>query len=327
MGPPMKTLNKFDISNKKALLRLDLDVPLAGDRIIDDARLLNTLPTIEFVLKHSASAAIVGHLGRPMLNSKLETRGSKLKMEPIRRWYQEQFPDSKLSVAENLRFEAGEEANDISFAENIVRRFQAQVYIFDAFATGHDRHASIVQIPRLLPTVVGFRFQAEIEHLNLVLTNPKRPLVFIIGGAKLDTKLPLVEKLAETADEILAGGTLPLKLNPKDGKLIVAQLAQDGLDITEESANLFAEKIRRAGTVVWNGPMGAYEKGAARGTEAVAKAMKETEAYTVIGGGDTEAALSRFGGPEGIDWVSSGGGAMLSYLAYKTLPFLEALQD
>lgn len=337
----MKTLNNIDLSSKKVLVRLDLDVPLQDGQITDDSRLQGTLPTVKFLLDQGADVTIIGHLGRPQKISNLESQISNLSVEPIRDWYEERFPDAKLVVAENLRFEAGEEANDPGFAKDIVRRFKAQFYVFDAFAASHDHHASIVQIPRLLPTTVGFRFQAELNHLQIVLSNPKRPLVFVIGGAKPETKIPLVEKLAETADAILAGGTLPLKLNPKVRKLIVAKMTPDGLDITEESANLFAEKIRSAGTVVWNGPMGKYEiemrdrewreenlKGTtAWGTYMVARAVNETPAHTISGGGDTEAALKVFGLGSGIDWISSGGGAMLHYLAYHTLPFLEAIQE
>lgn len=317
----MKTLNNIDLSSKKVLVRLDLDVPLHDSRITDDSRLQGTLPTVKFLLDQGADVTIIGHLGRP-------GRNSEFQMEPVRRWYKERFPGAKLVVVENLRFEAGEEANDPMFAEDIVRRFKAQFYVFDAFAASHDRHASIVQIPRLLPTTVGFRFQAELNHLQIVLSNPKRPLVFVIGGAKPDTKVPLIEKLAETADEILAGGTLPLKLNPKVRKLIVAKLTSDGLDITEESKNLFVEKIQNARTVVWNGPMGKFEDSRHElGTKMVAEAMVNTPAYTVAGGGDTEAAIAKFGASGGIDWISSGGGAMLHYLAYRTLPFLEAIQE
>lgn len=326
----MKVLNNIDVSNKNVLVRLDLDVPITGSSIANDTRLLNTLPTVEFLLQKQVNVTIIGHVGRPLAKSSQLTADSiqQFSTKPIRDWYQTRIPDAKLVVAENLRFEAGEEANDPIFAEDIVRRFRAQFYVFDAFAASHDRHASIVQIPRLLPTTVGFRFQAELNHLQIVLSNPKRPLVFVIGGAKPDTKVPLVEKLAETADAILVGGTLPLKVNPKNGKMVVAKFSSDNLDITEESANLFAEKIRSAGTVIWNGPMGKFEdSGHELGTKMVAEAMVNTPAYTVAGGGDTEAAIAKFGASRGIDWISSGGGAMLHYLAYHTLPFLEAIQE
>lgn len=340
----MKYLDKIDISNKNVLVRLDLDVPVTGGKIIDDVRLLDTFPTVKFLLEKQANVTIIGHVGRPQKTKNKEQK-AQFQIEPVRKWYTERFPGAKLFVAENLRFEAGEEANSPDFAKDIVRRFHAQIYVFDAFASSHDQHTSIVQIPRLLPTVVGFRFQAEIEHLQPVLSNPKRPLIFVVGGAKAETKIPLVEKLLETADEILAGGTLPLEINPKGGKLIVAKLIPDSLDIAEKSAKFFIEKIKNAGTVVWNGPMGAYENRPidkltnrqidkwkpelkntpAYGTYLVAEAMRQTNAYTVVGGGDTEAALSVLGGTVGIDWISSGGGAMLHYLAYGTLPFLEAL--
>jgi phosphoglycerate kinase len=164
------------------------------------------------------------------------------------------------------------------------------------------------------------------------LVNPKKPVIFILGGAKAETKITLIPKLAVMADEVLVGGLLPEKFQISNFKFqiyaskpIVAELRSDGLDITEGSAKVFADKIMRAGTVVWNGPMGKYEDGKhSAGTEIVAKAMNQTKAYTVVGGGDTEAALTAFGLESGIDWISSGGGAMLYYLANGTLPFLEA---
>lgn len=342
----MKNLNNIDLSSRNVLIRLDLDVPLREGSIVGDTRLVDTLPTVEFLIEKQANITVIGHVGRPQQKTKNKKQKTEFQIESIRQWYQWKFPGAKLFVAENLRFEAGEEANDAVFAKYIVRRFQAQMYIFDAFSVAHRQHASVVSIPRLLPTAIGFRFQSELDHLNPVLLHPKRPLVFVIGGAKPETKIPLIEKLIESADTILAGGTLPLKINPKKEKLIVAKLKSDSLDITEESAKLFAEKIRTAGTVVWNGPMGAYENiqinqytnkpinqwqtelrnTPAYGTYMVAKAVSETPAYTVAGGGDTEAALSMLNGTKGIDWVSSGGGAMLHYLAHGTLPFLEAIR-
>lgn len=336
---PPTTLESIDVSNKNILVRLDLDVPIRDGVVCDDTRLQQTLPTVRYLLERGARVTVIGHLGRPGGVPK-----PQLSLEPVRSWYSRNVPG--LIVAENLRFEPGEEANDTRFAEDIVRRCQAQLYVFDAFAS-YRPHASVVAIPHLLPTVVGFQFEAEILHLKSVLKHPRRPLAVVLGGAKSDTKLAMVRKLIRFADRVLVGGLLPHELGsycvPDGGCVVAAKLTDNGLDISEESAKQFTEIIRKAGTVVWNGPMGAFEKPINRltdkpinekqirgtsawGTYEVAKAVSETKAYTVVGGGDTEAALSKLGLESGIDWISSGGGAMLYYLAYRTLPFLEALK-
>jgi len=320
----LRTVKDIDVQGKRVLVRMDLDVPLTKFKIVDDTRLINTLPTIRYLLDKQAKVTMIGHLGRPLKNSKLS-------LNPVRRWYEEWLVGYKnWELWENLRFDPGEEANLQSFAKDIVRRSSADLYIFEAFATAHEPHASVISVPKLVrETVVGFRFAEEIRNLSKIWQNPKRPMMLVLGGSKIDTKISLIPKLAEQADEVLIGGLLPTKLGsvclPGGGCITAAKLTGEGLDITEESARMFVDKIMTAGTVVWNGPMGAFEKGASGGTLAVAKAMRETEAFTVAGGGDTEAALTHLGGSEGIDWISSGGGAMLYYLAHHTLPFLEAL--
>ena len=338
----LRTVKDIDVQGKRVLLRMDLDVPLTKFKIVDDTRLINTLPTIRYLLDKQAKVTMIGHLGRPLKNSKLS-------LNPVRRWYEERLVGYKnWELWENLRFDPGEEANLQSFAKDIVRRSSADLYIFEAFATAHEPHASVISVPKLVrETVVGFRFAEEIRNLSKIWQNPKRPMMLVLGGSKIDTKISLIPKLAEQADEVLIGGLLPTKLGsvclPGGGCITAAKLTGEGLDITEESARMFADKIMTAGTVVWNGPVGAYERAdkeegrrkkeeggykntPAWGTYIVAKAMRETGAFTVAGGGDTEAGLTKLGGSEGIDWISSGGGAMLYYLAYHTLPFLEAIK-
>ena len=348
----LKTIEDVDVNGKKVLVRLDLDVPLEkvkGKRqkvkIADETRLLNSLPTIQYLVDRKAKITIIGHLGRPG-----GKRVEELSLKPVADWFEDKFPGAGIKVEDNLRFDPGEESVSPTFAQNIVRRLLPDVYIFDAFAS-YRPHASVVLVPKLVSEVaIGFRFAAEISHLSKALINPKKPAIFILGGAKSDTKITLIPKLAEQADEILIGGLIGSKVQEGtkmylpadathqalqagkkvqegyDSKLRIAELRQDGLDITAESAKVFADKIMRAGTVVWNGPMGKFEDGKhSAGTEIIARAMNETKAYTVVGGGDTEAALTTFGLESGIDWISSGGGAMLYYLANGTLPFLEAI--
>ncbi len=321
-----KTIKDVELSGKNVLVRLDLDVPIRDGKVDDDSRLAMIWPTVEKLMAAEPKrVTIIGHLGRP-------TGNSEFIMEPVRNWYRNRLKGyQNWELWENLRFDPGEETNSQSFAEDIVRRSGAQVYVFEAFATAHERHASIISVPKMVSeTFVGFRFGEEIRNLSKIWQNPKRPVVFVLGGAKVDTKIGLIGKLAQQADEVLIGGLLPTKLGsvclPGGKCLTVARLNQTETDIAEEEAERFRQVILKAGTAVWNGPMGAFEKGASGGTLTVAKAMRETEAFTVAGGGDTEAALTKLGGSKGIDWISSGGGAMLYYLAHHTLPLLEALK-
>ena len=350
----LKTIEEIDVNSKKVLARLDLDVPLikfktqsSKLKVADDTRLLNSLPTIQYLVDRQAKITIIGHLGRP--DGK---RVEELSLKPVADWFEAKFPGAGISVEENLRFDPGEEVGSPTFAQNIVRRLSPDVYIFDAFAS-YRPHASVVLMPKLVSKVaIGFRFEAEMSHLSKVLENPKKPVIFIIGGAKADTKITLIPKLAEKADEVLIGGLIGSMVQestkmylPADAthqalqagkkvqegygsKLRIAELRPGGLDITAESAKIFADKILLAGTVVWNGPMGKFEDGKhSAETEIVARAMNQTRAYTVVGGGDTETALTALRLESGIDWISSGGGAMLYYLANSTLPFLEAIKN
>lgn len=323
-----ETLSQSDVARKRILVRLDLDVPLSPEpRILDDSRLENSLPTIQYLLDKKAKVSIIGHLGRP--GGKIEPG---LKLAPLAKWYEERLPRGKeVALAENLRFNPGEEKNDLDFAKHLVECTQTELYVFDAFAVSHRKHASVMQIPRLLSTAVGFHFEKELIHLNKVMNKPRRPLVFVIGGAKVKTKLPLAGELIKTADDVLMGGLLPQNLEPMCAPggacITVAGVDESDLDITQESAKRFAQIISQAATVVWNGPMGKFEDSRHElGTKIIAEAVNSTSAFTVVGGGDTEAALSKFGLGKGVDWISSGGGAMLHYLAYGTLPLLEMLE-
>lgn len=333
----MKTIDYVDLSGKNVLIRLDLDVPLAGGRIADDSRLAYGLATLrELAQKGAKQIWVAGHLGRPRGHP-----ATGLSLKPVEEWLRERIPGVR--VLENLRFEPGEEGNEEAFARHLVQITRSQAYVFDAFAVSHRSHASVVQLPKLLPTVIGRRFEAEVSALSRLHAFPVQPVVVVLGGAKVETKLPYVSHMAQIAHQVLLGGILPQSLVtagiPNGRCVTTAVLTGDGMDISPESAGQFAEIIRRAGTVVWNGPMGKYESGAgiqnpaelrqtsAWGTYVVARAMQDTPAYTVIGGGDTEAAVNMFRTRGGIDWMSSGGGAMLHFLAHRTLPLLTALEQ
>jgi phosphoglycerate kinase len=232
-------------------------------------------------------------------------------------------------LLENLRFYPEEEANDSGFAQELASL--AEIYVNECFSASHRAHASIVGIPKFLPHAAGFHFAKEIEVLSQVLEGPRRPVVIVVGGVKED-KFRLIPKFLKIADFVLVGGWL-LKRIPQtrqlaDGKKIFACLTPDGRDITKESANRLAGIIEKGGTVVWSGPMGIYEdERDIEGTRIIAEAIANSRALRIAGGGDTETAINFLGLKEKFDWISSGGGAMLEFLAEGTLPGIEALKE
>jgi len=335
-------LKDIDVKGKRVFLRADFDVPLKTINnsqltVDDDTRLKASLPTVQYLLDQGATVIVAGHLGRP--NGVIDKNFS---LEPVAKWFSIKYQvlsikyenlqdfngwriNDNLFVLENLRFYEGEEANDPKFAQKLASL--ADVYINDAFSDSHRNHASITGVAKLLPHAAGLHLQKEIEVLSQVIENPKRPLVVIIGGAKIETKLPLVEKMLSRADYVLVGGKLPMEEKIKqmvNEKLIVATLTPDGTDITDESIEKFVEVISKAGTIIWNGPMGKSEVGE-KGTEAVANAVIESNAYTIVGGGDTINSLQKLGIVEKFSFVSTGGGAMLAFLSGEELPGLQAL--
>lgn len=320
-------LAELETKNRKILLRADFDVPLKNRRILDDSRIKAIFPTINYLLKSEVkSIEIITHLGRP--EGKVV---EELKTWPIFEYLKKTYLDeNRIILKENLRFSPLEEENDFEFARELSNK--NDIYINDAFAVSHRNHASIVQLPKLLPSAMGLSFQNEITALNKVRNSPKHPVIFVLGGAKLETKLPFIEKLEKLADKLLIGGKLAQqiigipKFN-KSKKVEVAKLISNGKDITQESADNFASQIIKAGTVVWNGPMGVYEdNNYYLGTKTIAQSLNRSQGYSVIGGGDTEAAATKFRSEDKIDHISMGGGAMLEYLSTGTLPGLEALK-
>jgi 3-phosphoglycerate kinase len=237
-------------------------------------------------------------------------------------------------VKENLRFNPGEESND----ENFVREIASwgDIYINEAFATSHRESASIIGLPKILPHAIGFRFAKEVENLSKVFENPIRPLLFIVGGSKKD-KPEYIKNLESLADKILIGGRLPeyygdlalesVRNKAEKDKLILANLVQDKEDITLNSIEVFEKEISKAKMIVLAGPMGRYEvEGHGQGTERIFKAVSESNAFKIVGGGDSLSVLSIYNLEEKFDWVSVGGGACLEFLAKRTLPGIEALK-
>ncbi|MBI3070006.1 MAG: phosphoglycerate kinase [Candidatus Levybacteria bacterium] len=393
-------IQNANLAGKRVFVRADLDVPLSEvrgqrleARVEDDTRLVAGLPTIHYLLEQGAKVIIGGHLGRPKGVDK------SLSLEPVAEWLRQKFKvqSSKFKVRErdgfggweitpslflleNLRFYEGEERNPSThsvnsgqagsgqeFAQKLAKL--ADIYVNDAFAMCHRNHASIIGVASLLPHYAGLRLQKEVEILGQILENPKRPLIVVIGGQKIETKLPLIEKMENFADFVLVGGKIAqeaqkfkAKLN---SKVIVASSNQEGTDITAESLNQFLLIIKQAKTIVWNGPMGRIgallgnknflvphsqtarhansenfvpslrqnpspaagspRSDSERGTEDLAKAIVESSAYKVVGGGDTTEFIKRIGLFDKFDFVSTGGGAMLTFLSGEKLPGLEAL--
>ncbi len=301
----------LDVSGKRVLLRLDLDCEPEPN----DLRIKASRETLDYLKEKGSQIVIIAHRGRP--EGKVDENLSLKPFQPF-------FDKWGAKVEENLRFNPGEEKNDPEFARHLADL--GNVYVNEAFAASHREHASIVGIPKLLPHAAGFRFVEEVENLSKVLVNPKRPVVFIIGGVKKD-KLDDIENLKEVADKILVGGRLPeyIKEMPNE-KMVVGNLLPDKEDLTINSMIKFEGEIKKAGTIVLAGPMGKYEEeGHRQGTERIFKAVAKSDAFKVTGGGDGLVVLQLFNLIDKFNWVSVGGGAMLEFLVRGTLPGLEVM--
>lgn len=328
------SLSEADLASKTVLLRLDLDVPLASGRVTNNSRLEVSLPTLRYCLENQARVVILGHLGRPegpdpafslvpvidalkellhqdiFLISNLERAGEEVKAHPV-------------SALENLRFYPGEAAADPGFTSKLAAL--GDIFINEAFAVGHRPSASVVGLPALLPSYLGFQFEREVAAVSRVLDQPERPVLGILGGTKPD-KLEFVDNFLAHVDKLLLGGRLGEYTSPYP-KLEIASLTPDGFDIDASTVTCFSQLIAEAKTIIWNGPMGKYEDpAAASGTRQIAEAIANSSAYKLAGGGDTLAAISQFGLQSRFDHLSVGGGAMLYYLAKGSLPALDAIR-
>jgi len=319
-------IEDLDFQNKKVLLRADLDVDISKDGL---ERLEALLPTLKTLVEKASKITIIGHKGRPggkeSKELSLEPVGIALEKLLIQELGKEKIESLDLVVEENLRFDSGEIENDEHYAEDLLE--EGEVYVNEAFAASHREHASIVRLPKLLPSAAGLHFVKEVENLGKVLDNPKKPVLVIIGGIKKD-KLDYIEDFKKFADKILIGGRLPeyMPEDINDKKLLVAKLIMDKEDITIHSIEKFEEEICKAGTVVVAGPMGkAEEEGHIMGTKRVFEAIADSQAYKVVGGGETQKVISTLGLTKKFDWISVGGGASLEFLAKGTLPGIEAL--
>jgi phosphoglycerate kinase len=339
----------FDLKGKTILLRADLDVPLLQrvtsskqrTKVADETRIEDALKTVRLLLVREAKIIILAHLGRPggeftpelslepvvqLLSSLLKIRIPLVQHKDLAK-----LSPKEIVVLENLRFDPREEEKSEKKRRNFAKELAklGNFYVNDAFASSHRQHASIVDLPRLLPHAAGLDLLEEITFLSSVREKPRRPVVVILGGVK-KSKLKAVNGLLAWVDLVLIGGKLadyPEAKKLKDHRREMAVLTKSGEDVTIESAEKFVDRVRQAGTIIWSGPLGKVEDPKfEKGTKVFAEAMAESKAFTIIGGGDTEAVLTRFKVVDRIDYVSSGGGSMLTFLARGDLPGLKALR-
>ncbi|MBV9100091.1 MAG: phosphoglycerate kinase [Candidatus Dormibacteraeota bacterium] len=388
------TIDEADVRGKRVLLRVDFNVPMRDGEIVDDRRIRSAVPTIEALRSRGARTIAVTHLGRPKgrvddslrvtpLARRLgELLGVEVRVAPDvagpgAREVVASLHDGDVGMLENVRFEPGEEANDPGLTQQLAAL--ADVYVNDAFGAAHRAHASTEGVAHLLPAYAGYLMARELDALGGVLEDPRRPVVAIVGGAKISTKLAVLQNLVDRVDVLWIGGAMActfyqalglatgrslvepdqvetarrlqestrtrraaLKL-PVD---VVVSAAPDGsaphhevraeaipdgemvVDVGSSTTDAIAADCRDAGTVVWNGPLGIYEVPAfAAGTRAVAMAVADSPAYTVIGGGDLAAALHDTGVEDKIDHISTGGGATIEFLEGRTLPGVAALRE
>lgn len=300
-----------EITGKRVLVRVDWNVPMKeGGEVEDDFRIRASLPTLEFLRDKGAQVIIATHL----------EGGS---MESLKQY----VPDG-MELLPNLRDNPGEKENDPRFAMELSQR--ADIFINEAFSVSHRNHASIVGLPKMMPSFAGLQFMREIESLSKAF-NPPHPFLLILGGAKFETKLPLVDKFIAIADEIFIAGAMakpasqmPISQNPKVS-LPLGDVA--ALDADEANIDLLKGKVSAYKFIVWNGPLGKYEAGYKKGTQDLAKILSESGKEVIVGGADTLAVIKEMNLYDKFSFVSTGGGAMLDFLASGTLPGIEALNS
>jgi phosphoglycerate kinase len=375
----VRSLGDLDVDGKRVLVRVDFNVPLDGERITDDTRIRAALPTIEALRERGARLLVVAHLGRPKdrepelsLAPAAKRLGELLKTDVPLAADLDDVPDGDVVMLENIRYEPGETKNDPELAQRLADL--ADAYVNDAFGAAHRAHASTEGVAHLLPSAAGLLLQREVETLTGILEDPARPLVAIVGGAKVTDKIGVLEAFLDRADAILIGGAMAFPFLSVQGHSIGDSLCADedleparellergedklrlpvdlvlgrafdadterreldgvdvpdgwmGLDVGPRTADAYGEEIAGAGTVFWNGPMGAFElEPFAAGTRAVAEAVAAAPGTTVVGGGDSAAALAQFGLADRVTHLSTGGGASLELIEGKTLPGVEVL--
>lgn len=330
-----------NLKDKTVLLRVDFNVPIKDGKVEDDFRITKALPTINFLIKKGARIILITHLGKDGTAS----------LKPVKKRF---FAISKISedrvtFFENIRKFPGEIKNDQIFAKKLST--MGDIYVNDAFSVSHRKHASVVGLPKYLPSFAGLQLQEEVENLSHAFKKTKHPFLFILGGAKFSTKMPLIKKYLKLADQVFVGGALAndflkakgyevgqsltsdtnfgIKELLKNKKLILPTdfIKRDGviLDIGKESVESLASLIKKSKLILWNGPLGKYEDGGAGATKKILKLVADSKAETIIGGGDTVALISKMKMEKNFSFVSTGGGATLDFLASGTLPGIKVL--
>lgn len=390
-----KTVRDVDVAGKRVLVRVDFNVPMKEGEIADDTRIRAALPTIQYLREAGAAVILISHLGRPkdapdpaLRLDPVAARLSQLLETPVRKVETLSGPEveeqagrlsaGQVLLLENSRFDPREKKNDPSLADELARL--ADLYVNDAFGAAHRAHATTVGVAGRLPGVAGLLMEKEIEALQSVVADPKRPFVAVLGGAKVTDKIGVIERFLELADQILIGGAMCFTFFRAQGYAVGASRVEEeegvqtahralekagssrcelvlpsdivvadrfaadaasrtvpaaalpegwmGLDIGPETAADYSRRIQEAGQVFWNGPMGVFEMEAfARGTEAVAQAMAAAPGVTIVGGGDSVAAVRKLGLTDKLDHVSTGGGASLEFIEGGGLPGVAALED
>ncbi|MBQ6873180.1 MAG: phosphoglycerate kinase [Clostridia bacterium] len=389
-----KSVEDIDVSGKKVLVRCDFNVKMEDGVITSDKRIVASLPTIQYLLKNNAKVILCSHLGRPKGEFKpefslapvaarlAELLGQEVKMATdvvgeSAQALAANLKDGEVMLIENVRFHAEETKNDPEFSKKLADL--AEIYVNDAFGSAHRAHSSTTGVADYLPAVCGYLIRKELEYIGGALESPKRPLVAILGGAKVSDKIGVITNLLDKVDTLIVGGGMAYTffaalghsvgtsicetdkielakemmesakaknvnfLIPVDNvvgleykadtewKIVDSDDIPDGwmgLDIGPKSTEMFANAVKDAGTVIWNGPMGVSEwANFANGTIGVATAIAESDAISIIGGGDSAAAIQKLGFADKMSHISTGGGASLEFLEGKALPGVVALND
>ena len=344
----MKTIKDINVINKRVLVRCDFNVPIdEKGNILDDFRIKKTLPTIKYLIENRAKIILMSHLGEPdgkvVPELKMDNVAEKLAeylgfpigkeddcIGPEVEMQTNKLADGRVLLLENLRFHKEEISNDAEFAKKL--SFLGDVYVNDAFGVCHRDQASVTGVPQLLVSCAGLLLQKEIEVLSLVMKTPEKPMITIVGGKKVETKSNFINKISKVSDFVVISGLIAKEVAEKNikfdypEKIIIPTGQLDALDINDESIKILQEKIMQAKTVLWNGPFGKFEdKQYIKGTLAIAEAIIKSGAYSVVGGGETVEFLTKQGMIDKFSHVSTGGGAMLSYLSGDILPGIKAL--
>jgi phosphoglycerate kinase len=322
----MQKLQEASIQPRaKVFVRCDLDVPIENGKILDRYRLDSALETLNYIKEKGALPIIAGHIGKPegIYDESLSTKN-------LLPYFNDKLGEENFELLENLRFDLGEEQNDEKYARTLAMR--ADMYVNESFSTSHRKHASIVLLPTLLPHFAGFRLQKEVETLESLVKSAEKPFIAIVGGAKLESKMPVINKLLTICDTVLIGGKLALSWrDPVPSNLILPLDSVDDKDIGPQTIEKFLSLISAAKTILWAGPLGVYEEEKyINGTFKIAELISKLTTYgklkSIVGGGDTIAALDKLALLHNFSFVSTGGGAMLQLLSEGTLPGIDVLK-